>query len=267
MARILLLETSTASLTVALAEDGVVTARRICREPRMQASLTAPLVKEVLDEKNLGVRDCDAICVSKGPGSYTGLRVGVSTAKGLAFGAGIPLLSMGTLDILVAGARGFEGRIIPMIDARRMEVYTAVFSADGKQLSPVEAKVIDEQSFPVCRRRRPQMPGCHPFPQRPLPGSLARSRRHGRCRRSRLPGKKVRRPGVLRTLLSERFHRDGVAQEPILNPGISQIPQCPGCNRGDRRAACRRHPGSRNWAGHSRRNGFGRYGNSPVPRL
>ncbi len=147
MARILLLETSTASLTVALAEDGVVTARRICREPRMQASLTAPLVKEVLDEKNLGVRDCDAICVSKGPGSYTGLRVGVSTAKGLAFGAGIPLLSMGTLDILVAGARGFEGRIIPMIDARRMEVYTAVFSADGEQLSPVEAKVIDEQSF------------------------------------------------------------------------------------------------------------------------
>ena len=147
MARILLLETSTASLTVALAEDGVVTARRICREPRMQASLTAPLVKEVLDEKNLSVRDCDAICVSKGPGSYTGLRVGVSTAKGLAFGAGIPLLSMGTLDILVAGARGFEGRIIPMIDARRMEVYTAVFSADGKQLSPVEAKVIDEQSF------------------------------------------------------------------------------------------------------------------------
>ena len=147
MARILLLKTSTASLTVALAEDGVVTARRICREPRMQASLTAPLVKEVLDEKNLGLHDCDAICVSKGPGSYTGLRGVVSTAKGLAFGAGIPLLSMGTLDILVAGARGFEGRIIPMIDARRMEVYTAVFSADGKQLSPVEAKVIDEQSF------------------------------------------------------------------------------------------------------------------------
>lgn len=147
MARILLLETSTASLTVALAQDGVVTARRICREPRMQASLTAPLVKEVLDEKNLGVRDCDAICVSKGPGSYTGLRVGVSTAKGLAFGAGIPLQSMGTLDILAAGALGFEGTIIPMIDARRMEVYTAVFSADGKQLTPVEAKVIDEQSF------------------------------------------------------------------------------------------------------------------------
>ena len=147
MARILLLETSTASLTVALAEDGKVTVRRDCREPRMQASLTAPLVKEVLDEKNRGVRDCDAICVSKGPGSYTGLRVGVSTAKGLAFGAGIPLIAIGTLDVLAAGALGFEGTIIPMIDARRMEVYTAVFSAQGKQLTPVEAKVIDAQSF------------------------------------------------------------------------------------------------------------------------
>ncbi len=147
MARILLIDTSTAVLSVGLSVDGTVVEERICTEARQQASLTAPLVKEVLDAQGISVKDCDAVCVGSGPGSYTGLRVGVSTAKGLAFGAGIPLLSMGTLDILVAGARGFEGRIIPMIDARRMEVYTAVFSADGKQLSPVEAKVIDEQSF------------------------------------------------------------------------------------------------------------------------
>lgn len=147
MARILLLETSTAVLSVALAEDGVIVARRRCEEPRMQASLTAPLVKEVLDEARLGVKDCDAICVSKGPGSYTGLRVGVSTAKGLAFGAKLPLIAIGTLDVLAAGAQGFEGLIIPMIDARRMEVYTAVFSPEGKQITPVEAKVIDGQSF------------------------------------------------------------------------------------------------------------------------
>ena len=147
MARILLLETSTAVLSVALAEDGVIVARRRCEEPRMQASLTAPLVKEVLDEARLGVKDCDAICVSKGPGSYTGLRVGVSTAKGLAFGAGLPLIAIGTLDVLAAGAQGFDGLIIPMIDARRMEVYTAVFSPGGKQLTPVEAKVVDGQSF------------------------------------------------------------------------------------------------------------------------
>ena len=76
MARILLLETSTATLSVALSVDGVVVQERICTEPRQQASLAAPLVKEVLDAAGLSVADCHAVCVSKGPGSYTGLRVG-----------------------------------------------------------------------------------------------------------------------------------------------------------------------------------------------
>lgn len=159
MARILLLETSTATLSVALSVDGAVAQERICTEPRQQASLAAPLVKEVLDAAGLSVADCDAVCVSKGPGSYTGLRVGVSTAKGLCFGAGIPLLSVGTLDILAAegktvissgaagGAEKSYNAIIPMIDARRMEVYTAVFSPEGKQLTPVEAKIIGPESF------------------------------------------------------------------------------------------------------------------------
>ena len=149
MARILLLETSAATLSVALSVDGVVTEERICTEPRQQASLAAPLVKEVLDAAGLTVADCSAVCVSKGPGSYTGLRVGVSTAKGLCFGAGIPLLSVGTLDILVSGTLGAKHlhAIVPMIDARRMEVYTAVFSPEGKQLTPVEAKIIGPDSF------------------------------------------------------------------------------------------------------------------------
>ena len=149
MARILLIETSTSVLSVALAVDGTVACERVCEEPRKQASLTAPLVKEVLDEAGLSARELDAVCVSSGPGSYTGLRVGVSTAKGVAFGAGIPLLSIGTLDILVSGASG-EGApqfIVPMIDARRMEVYTAVYSAEGKRLTPVEAKVIGPDAF------------------------------------------------------------------------------------------------------------------------
>ena len=122
---------------------------RVCEEPRKQASLTAPLVKEVLDEAGLSARELDAVCVSSGPGSYTGLRVGVSTAKGVAFGAGIPLLSVGTLDILVSGVSG-EGApqfIVPMIDARRMEVYTAVYSSEGERLTPVEAKVIGPDAF------------------------------------------------------------------------------------------------------------------------
>lgn len=152
MARILLIETSTAKLSVALAEDGKVVATRSADEARQQASLTAPFVKEVLDQKNMRVSDCDAICIGKGPGSYTGLRVGVSTAKGLAFGAGKPLIAIGTLDILAAACLSEQSEesasfIVPMIDARRMEVYTAVFSPEGKQLTPVEAKVIDAESF------------------------------------------------------------------------------------------------------------------------
>lgn len=147
MARILLIETSTSVLSVALAVDGTVVAERICREPRMQASLTAPLVKEVLDEAGLKAPDCDAIAVSSGPGSYTGLRVGVSTAKGLAFGAGKPLIAVGTLDILVDGCQTKPDFVVPMIDARRMEVYTAVYSAAGERLTEIESHIIGPDSF------------------------------------------------------------------------------------------------------------------------
>ena len=153
MARLLLVETSTAQLSAALAEDGIVTASRTCDEPRMQASLTAPFVKEILDEKGLSVKDLDAVCVGKGPGSYTGLRVGVSTAKGLCFGAGLPLLSAGTLDVLVQEAHRLgvvpEGckYIVPMVDARRMEVYAAVFTPRGRQLTETKPVIIDADSF------------------------------------------------------------------------------------------------------------------------
>ena len=148
MARILLIETSTARCSVGLAEDGVCTHYKESPEPRAHASMTAPYIKEILDEAGLRVSDCDAVCVSKGPGSYTGLRVGSSTAKGLCFGAGIPLIALGTLDILAAQASssGFSA-IIPMIDARRMEVYTAVFSPDGRQLTPTVSTVITPDSF------------------------------------------------------------------------------------------------------------------------
>lgn len=153
MARILLIETSTAQLSTALAEDGAVTASRVCGEPRMQAALTAPYIQEILNEKGLKVKDLDAVCVGRGPGSYTGLRVGVSTAKGLCFGAGIPLLSAGTLDVLVSEAHRLgvipDGcrRIVPMVDARRMEVYAAVFTPDGRQLTETAPVIIDAGSF------------------------------------------------------------------------------------------------------------------------
>ena len=153
MNRIILIETSTSLCSTALVEDGKVVCERLSTEPRAHASMTAPYVNEMLKERGLGVKDCSAVAVSKGPGSYTGLRVGVSTAKGLCFGAGIPLISVGTLDTLVWQAMDDglvpEGcrYIVPMVDARRMEVYTAIFTPDGKQVTPTEAMVVGENSF------------------------------------------------------------------------------------------------------------------------
>ena len=152
MARIIYIETSTALCSTALSVDGRIVSERRDSE-RRHASLTAPFVKEMLDEQGLSVKDCDAVCVGMGPGSYTGLRVGVSTAKGLCFGAGIPMIAVGSLDTLVwqAIGRGLlpDGcrHIVPMIDARRMEVYTAVFSVDGTQITETEPKVVDAGSF------------------------------------------------------------------------------------------------------------------------
>ena len=159
MENIILIETSTALCSTALVENGVLTSYRESSAPKAHASLTAVFIQEMLDERGLTLADCDAVCVSKGPGSYTGLRVGVSTAKGLCFGSGKPLLAVGTLDTLVAQAAETadttniipdlteEPRfIIPMIDARRMEVYTAVFKA-GKQITETAPVIVDETSF------------------------------------------------------------------------------------------------------------------------
>ncbi len=191
MERIILIETSTALCSVALAEDGAVTAYRESSAPKAHASLTAVFVQEVLAERGVTLADCDAVCVSMGPGSYTGLRVGVSTAKGLCFGAGKPLLAVGTLDTLVAQASssaeaeanveprsglypreeasaGEDGAtdmanveprpryIVPMIDARRMEVYAAVFKMATtpeesrntvEQITETAPAIIDENSY------------------------------------------------------------------------------------------------------------------------
>lgn len=153
MDRFILIETSTSLCSTALCEDGKILSYRESTTPRAHASLTAVFIKEMLDETGLKAGDCDAVCVSMGPGSYTGLRVGTSTAKGLCFGAGIPLLAVGTLDILAQQALD-EGLvpegcryIIPMIDARRMEVYSALFNADGQRLTETSPQIIDAGSL------------------------------------------------------------------------------------------------------------------------
>ena len=155
MERIILIETSTALCSAALAENGSITSYRESSAPKAHASLTAVFIQELLEERGLSLADCDAICVSMGPGSDTGLRVGVSTAKGLCFGAKKPLLAVGTLDTLVAQAQEEISDlkyIIPMVDARRMEVYTAVFSRiPGEtaftQTTETAPAIIDENSF------------------------------------------------------------------------------------------------------------------------
>ncbi len=147
MERLILIETSTALCSVALAENGEVVSYRESSAPKAHASLTAVFIDEMLSERGLKLADCDAVCVSMGPGSYTGLRVGVSTAKGLCFGSGKPLLAVGTLDTLVAQAEGDFHHIVPMVDARRMEVYTAVFTPDGQQLTETSPVIVDSESF------------------------------------------------------------------------------------------------------------------------
>ena len=153
MERIILIETSTALCSAAISYGDGIMSYRESSEPKAHASLTAVFIKEMLDEAGITVQDCDAVCVSMGPGSYTGLRVGVSTAKGLCFGARKPLLAVGTLDILVHQAIAEnlipEGcrHIVPMIDARRMEVYSSVFTPDGTPVGETKPEIITGASF------------------------------------------------------------------------------------------------------------------------
>ena len=158
MAKILLIETSTALCSAAVEIDGKVVASRRDAS-RQHASLAAVFCDEVLREAGLKASDLDAVCISDGPGSYTGLRVGLSTAKGLCFGSGAKMLSVSSLDVLAAMARNGGGllpakplvakcsAIVPMIDARRMEVFTAEYDPQGNRLSGIEAKVIDAETI------------------------------------------------------------------------------------------------------------------------
>lgn len=159
MANILCIETSAAVCSVALSVGGEVVAVRESDGGREHAGNIGVFADEILRANNLEAEDLDAVAVSSGPGSYTGLRIGVSFAKGLCYGLGIPLISVGSLASLAevvnedyqTGVLSVENwdkaLLIPMIDARRMEVYTRVFDTQCNPLSAVEAKIIDVESF------------------------------------------------------------------------------------------------------------------------
>ncbi|HMK06013.1 MAG TPA: tRNA (adenosine(37)-N6)-threonylcarbamoyltransferase complex dimerization subunit type 1 TsaB [Flavobacterium sp.] len=148
MAYILNIETATKNCSVAIAKDGVVL---LCKEVAEQGYSHAEklhvFIEDVLRESQLSFKDLDAIAVSQGPGSYTGLRIGVSAAKGLCFALNIPLIAVDTLAVLAAQAAISDGIIVPMIDARRMEVYSAIFNSKHEKTREVQAEIIDEDSF------------------------------------------------------------------------------------------------------------------------
>ncbi|MCB9231256.1 MAG: tRNA (adenosine(37)-N6)-threonylcarbamoyltransferase complex dimerization subunit type 1 TsaB [Bacteroidia bacterium] len=148
---ILALETATSVSSVAIFAGPELLGNLEFFGQNRHARLLTPMVNTLLHDLELQPADLSAVAVSKGPGSYTGLRVGVSTAKGLCMALDIPLISVGSLDALASEvvplATELGAQIVPMIDARRMEVYTATFDAQGQRLTEVEAVVVEENSF------------------------------------------------------------------------------------------------------------------------
>ena len=163
MSLILCIETGTDICSVGIAKDGELLSLRESDEGRDHARKVGVFVDELLRETGIVPDDLDAVAVGKGPGSYTGLRIGVSFAKGLCYGLQKPLVVVGSLDALAEVAReDYEAGILsvddwdgaylcPMVDARRMEVYAQVFDTEGRPQGEVSAEVVDAGSFAAFR--------------------------------------------------------------------------------------------------------------------
>jgi len=151
MAKILLIETATQVCSVALSVNGETIFEKEEIGQNLHASNLTLFIEEVIKASGVKYSELDAIAISKGPGSYTGLRIGVSTAKGLCYALEKPLMAIATLEMMAAGFMAknptYSGLICPMIDARRMEVYTTIFDTHLNILEPTSAKIIDENSF------------------------------------------------------------------------------------------------------------------------
>ncbi|RLD35750.1 MAG: tRNA (adenosine(37)-N6)-threonylcarbamoyltransferase complex dimerization subunit type 1 TsaB [Bacteroidetes bacterium] len=154
MGLIINIETATQVCSVALAKDGELLAIRELNEKNVHAEVLTNFIQEVIDESSLTLKDLDAIAVSMGPGSYTGLRIGLSTAKGLCYSLDKPLIAISSLQAMAQYA-AFELQdklkkntlLTPMIDARRMEVYTAFYKTDITEASKIAPHIFSEESF------------------------------------------------------------------------------------------------------------------------
>lgn len=159
MTSILNIETATPLCSVSLAFNGKVISQRDTIEEKSHAARLTVFIEEMLKEANFNITDLDAVAVGKGPGSYTGLRIGISTAKGLCFGANIPLIAVSTLSIMLKQAITDSEPLIrealsrpdtlfcPMIDARRMEVFTCLFNSKGAEMEPINARIVDQHTY------------------------------------------------------------------------------------------------------------------------
>lgn len=151
MARILCLETATRNCSVAVAEDGKLKgALELQTSGYSHAEKLHPFIHDLLQDLQLTLSDLDAVAVSKGPGSYTGLRIGTSAAKGLCVALGIPLIAIATPEHMAHGIfrKHPEADLaIPMLDARRMEVYSAAYNKSGENVMEIDARIIDQDPF------------------------------------------------------------------------------------------------------------------------
>jgi tRNA threonylcarbamoyladenosine biosynthesis protein TsaB len=153
---IICLETATNLCSVALCDENSVISLRESNESKSHASLLTVFIGEILKERSVRTGDLEAVAVSKGPGSYTGLRIGVSVAKGLAYASSIPLIGIETPFSMFRGLRekstshtetDMNTLYCPMLDARRMEIYYAIYDAAGKTIKGISAEIINENSF------------------------------------------------------------------------------------------------------------------------
>ena len=145
---ILNIETATKNCSVALAKDGkTIVCKELATENFSHAEKLHVFIEQILVESNVQFSELNAIAVSQGPGSYTGLRIGVSSAKGFSYALNIPLIAVDTLQLLAIQINIDKGIILPMIDARRMEVFSAMYDSNYNQIRATQAEIIDESSF------------------------------------------------------------------------------------------------------------------------
>ena len=154
MSFILQIETATSSCSIAIAENGKTLLVKQVSERNIHAEVITKFIDGLVQSVGIDYTNLDAIAVSSGPGSYTGLRIGVSTAKGLCFALDKPLIAIETLEAMANGidvAKNLEIKgdalLCPMIDAKRMEVYTAIFGQSGNRLKETAAEIINRDSF------------------------------------------------------------------------------------------------------------------------